>query len=565
MSDLVDNFRKLAAATAVAVAGAVAQAAPPTPADLGQAAGPDWAQQVLDEALEPVVRFDPSQRRLFEDEARVIVVNWHRQKGKDFTTAAKAVDHCLRTGQDWFIISITQRQADATFRKCRAFAKAFEHLLGIELGWAEGGYDVEQKGEGGSTFVFKARELILPGGGRVVSLPGRDPDTLAGLTGNVVFTEFGLFPNGGYDHWRVVFPLSTRGFQVVVISTPRGRNTKFYEVHQDDATYSVHTCDIERSVAEDGFALADNKGRPCTIGEFRKLYGDEAGWLREYLCQFTGDLSSLLKWAQIEEAAALSAGRPLTVLRFDGAVNFPALGAALAGVELDLKAAGARGEAGWDVARRGDLSSLALNLAIRNRPKHLRLLLLMQDVPFAEQRRAVELVMKTSRRNVGAGDSTGLGMSDNEALSTTFGDRWLSFSFAGAGKRELASGLATAFGDGGQTLPPLDGPHAYVAHDLYAVQKDDSGGNLKIDESSNPLLPESHCDIAYAVALAPRRRLADRREAPAPAPDEKARRHVTLPTFDPKASHVRQVQAELHQPGRDHHLSPRGRGGGRDD
>ena len=43
----------------------------------------------------------------------------------------------------------------------------------------------------------------------------------AGLTGNIIFTEFGLFPRGGQAHWRVIFPLATRGFMVIVISTPR--------------------------------------------------------------------------------------------------------------------------------------------------------------------------------------------------------------------------------------------------------------------------------------------------------------------------------------------------------
>lgn len=49
-------------------------------------------------------------------------------------------------------------------------------------------------------FTYTSRELRLPGGGRIVSMPGRDPDALAGFTGNVVLTEFGLFPGGGYRH-----------------------------------------------------------------------------------------------------------------------------------------------------------------------------------------------------------------------------------------------------------------------------------------------------------------------------------------------------------------------------
>ena len=60
----------------------------------------------------------------------------------------------------------------------------------------------------------------------------------------------------------------------------------------------------------------------------------------------------------------------------------------------------------------------------------------------------------------------------------------------------------TAFGDGGQTLPPLQGPTRYVGLDLYAIQKDDSGASLVLDESPNPVLPESHCDVAYSLGLA---------------------------------------------------------------
>ena len=42
---------------------------------------------------------------------------------------------------------------------------------------------------------------------------------------DVIFTEFGLFPNGCYNHSRVVAPLTTPGYSVTVISTPRGTDT----------------------------------------------------------------------------------------------------------------------------------------------------------------------------------------------------------------------------------------------------------------------------------------------------------------------------------------------------
>lgn len=470
-----------------------------------------------------MIEFDPSQRRMFEDRARVIVVNWHRQKGKDFTAAAKAIDQAMSTGQDWYIVSLTQRQADATFEKCRRVARAFERMLKIVVLGGESEYGSEQfdrsVGPAGQWFKFTARVIHLPNGARVISLPGRDPDTLAGLTGNVIFTEFGLFPNGGYEHWKVVFPLTTRGFSCIVISTPRGRNTKFYELWSNpDGQYSVHTCDIHKSVAEDGFVLRDNRGEPCTIEQFKKLYNDAAGWPREYECQFTGDLSSLILWAQLERAAELGKNNP------DGFVFRMIRDKDAPGSDASALAGSLRGtqiEVGWDVARRGHLSAIAVNKAAGpNQPRRLIAVIAMRNCSFEFQRAMVSGIMDTSRLSVGFGDATGLGMESNEVLEKKYGGqggRWTPFTFTGTGKREIASALVTAFSDGTQTLPPLDGAHKFIATDLYAIQKDDTGANLMLEETPNPLLEESHCDIGYAIGLM---RLAGAKNAriPLPAP-----------------------------------------------
>ncbi len=72
-----------------------------------------------------MITLDPAQRRFFMDDVRVQAVRRHRQKGKDFTTAAKAVLHAMETGQSWYIVSLTQRQADATFAKCKEWAERY--------------------------------------------------------------------------------------------------------------------------------------------------------------------------------------------------------------------------------------------------------------------------------------------------------------------------------------------------------------------------------------------------------------------------------------------------------
>jgi phage FluMu gp28-like protein len=449
-----------------------------------------------------IIHLHPWQERFFRDRSRVKLGIFHRQAGKDFVAAAEAVDDALSTGADWFIVSITQRQADATFAKARTIANAYKRVAKAvgEVTLTERQYE-EFDSTIDQHFRCTARTIHLPGGGSVTALPGRDPDTLAGLTGNVIFTEFGLFPRGGYDHWRVVFPLITRGFRIIVISTPRGKNTKFYELASDRETYSVHIQTIEDSVRE-GFRLKDNAGRPCSVDEFRQLYRDESGWAREYMCEFTGDLSSLIRWALLEQAAALSAAGPgCSVLRVEAEAGWRP------GWFAPLSVFGGRLEIGWDVARTSDLSAVWCNLhdqAKYGTRRHLVALALMHNTPFAVQREVVREAMRISAASVGCGDATGLGADSNETLANEFGERWQPVVFTASAKRELASGLLTRFEDGGQAIPPLDSPGKCVATDLYAIQADRTGANLVLAESANPLLPDSHCDIAWSGALARR-------------------------------------------------------------
>lgn len=457
------------------------------------------AKKELRRARKSVFEFLPYQQAFLADTSRVLIGNWCRQAGKDFTAAAKAVTNAIKTGQNWFIISITQRQADATFDKCKVFANAFRLALKAqgEITEETGPEYYERDKDIDQMFRCQARTLHLPGGGSVTALPGRDPDTLAGLTGNVIFTEFGLFPNGGYDHWRVVFPLCTRGYQVIVISTPRGKNTKFYELVSDDHTYSVHKVDIHRAVA-DGLVLKDNKGLPTGIETFKRLYNDAIGWSREFELQFSGDLVSLVKWGLLENACLAGAKLP-----FDFASVVSAGGWQMNGWWNKLQPISeGRLEIGWDVARNRDISSLWVNHCHANKTRDLRALVMMEKTPFAFQRMIICELLNTFPTAVGCGDATGLGMDSNETLSTRYPGRWLGLTFTSTAKRELASLLLTAFDEGSQNLPSMDGPYKFIATDIYALQREGEKQNLTVSESDNPLLPQSHCDIAISCGLA---------------------------------------------------------------
>jgi phage FluMu gp28-like protein len=516
MPSVPNKLRGVAAAATLAATAAAAPTADVSAADLP--GDPIVERHGVSSANgQPVVNFDHHQQILANSTAQTEAVCWHRQKGKDFTAAGIAVKDAFVTGHDWFIISITQRQADATFRKAKAFARALQRVMNAVqvIQYTDSNSD-QRDPETGQRFVFKAREIILPGGGRIMSLPGRDPDALAGLTGNLILTEFALFPNGGHEHWEVVFPLTTRGYRTLVISTPRGKETKFYELCTGgEANY--HRCTIWDSVAA-GWSPVPGQPQWTTddVDDLKRRYGNDAKFAREYECEFSGDLDVLIKWTLLEQAAALAEGRPFTSRVFTGELSGDDLRwfEQLATIGRQL---GRRNELGWDVARRGDLAATALNVATGTAsaagPRHLAGMALFRDVRIDQQRDANASMMRADAGTVGAGDSTGLGLQGNEELEHWFkhrrppGDglpasRWTPVTFGAKSKGMLASGGLTRFGDGAQTLPPVAGETAWVAADLYGLHAEEKNDRLVLDETGNPHLPDSHNDPAYAILLA---------------------------------------------------------------
>ncbi|MEM6551779.1 MAG: terminase family protein [Planctomycetota bacterium] len=456
------------------------------------------------------IRARPWQRKFYADPSRILVGCWARQLGKDYTTAAIAVNGAASRREQWYIVSLTQRQADQTFEKCKRWADMIKAAYDAEVyRQSDSAFDVDNWQL--YTLEAKAQELKLQGGGSVISLPGRDPDALAGFSGNVIFTEFGLFPNGGYDHWRVVFPLVTAGHRVIVISTPRGKNTKFFELVNDPADgCSVHRVTIHDAIAQ-GFELLGSDGKPTTVEAFKALYGDEAGWKREYECEFTGDLDALIPWSKLMVAG--DPEMPFDVLEVNGEAGWrPDFFEAIAAAEIERADGSAakvgRFEIGWDVARakQGDVSALWVNVGGAGEPRRCRAVVLMRGVSFALQRSIVRAAMETELGGVGCGDATGLGMDSQEQLTDRYGQRWQGVGFTAKSKSELGSLLVTAFDDRQQLIPPVDGPHKFIAADLYAIQREDVGSaaekRLRLYETENPLLPNSHCDVAYAGALA---------------------------------------------------------------
>ncbi len=429
------------------------------------------------------------QRESIDDPKRIQADFWCRQSGKDFTTAFKVVLRGLEGGADWLVGSLTQRQADLNHEKCAVHARAMAEVMCPEE-------DEEFEADlGGKTFTFTKRILTLPSGVRIISLPGRDPDSWAGYTANIILTEYALFPNGGHKHWATVSPIAlTNGLSIWIITTPRTKDTKAYDIRTNKrGRYSVRTVDIYRAVA-DGLILRDEDGTPCSIEEFKEIYDDLVGWETEYLVRECDDLDALIGWSDIE-AAYEDYDYTLLDLRDDRGY------APNAENIFAVKLAGLPGRltCGWDVARKRHLSVLWINEQVGDR-QFLRMLVVFRRCSFEFQREGVvEQAMNTLPGLVGCGDSTGLGMESNERLEKRYGLRWLGVNFSGGRKLALASRLQTTYQGRGQAIPRAA---EVAAYDLHGLQKEVKGDTIRIHEMANPLEPDSHCDLAFANALA---------------------------------------------------------------
>lgn len=442
---------------------------------------------------EPPIQLTEYQMAVMREQSRVTVLCWCRQAGKDFTASLKAVLDAIETGQSWYIVSLTQRQALATAKKAQMHAKA---ILGVLS-------EIDEAEQWVNDVRITSYGLKLPNGAEIVALPGRDPDALAGLTGNVIFTEMALFPENGEKHWRVVFPLATRGFKVWAISTPRGPQTKFSELRRNaQGMYAVHNLTIHDAV-ERGLKLRDENGDPMEIEQLRKLYGDESGWSREYLCIEGDDHDPLINWMDIHDCAD---GDDILTIEIKGNKE-----SRLQDLreQFDEQDTGLwrkltstwKGTpvVGWDIAVAGDFSSVTLGEKL-GQDVFLRALVIMHGVEdFDYQEEVVTRVMETGA--TGQGDASGLGREACQRIGKRFGEhRWAGVVFNASTKTPLFTQLRSEMQSRRLHYPASD----LIKYDLHALGKRGlgvAGKILRVETNRNTLDTRSHADIATAIAL----------------------------------------------------------------
>jgi len=452
--------------------------------------------------------FLPYQKRWIDDESPLKIYVKSRRIGITYATAFRCVLKCLREPPGSNFVQWVSSRDEAT---ARAFiteyvarwtreADLLTRTLAGDSPRAADGITEKSRSPTMSTIRFR-------NGARICSLSS-NPLAFAGKGGDVLIDEMDLHPDPE-TLYAMAYPCITWGGQLEIVSAYSADGcdqTLFARLCAEAAaanprSFSLHRTTIDDAIAA-GFVDKINAaslrrgGPPQSAGEFRtRLRQGCLGpndFNSQYLCipnRAAGD-------ALIDADDLNAACCPQPVLRADGfQPEFTEPAFWRSRVDPDSSA---RYALGYDPARTGDLSAWWLNRIERDNTAVPEAVITLKNCRFEQQKRIVAAILEGLDATA-CGDRTGLGMAVCEELEERYPDSFRGVSFA-AEKTALGLNTAAAFENRRQKLPQ-DCPE--IVADLAGIRKGTAAtGRLQLIESGNPLLPDSHNDIFWSLALA---------------------------------------------------------------
>ncbi len=456
--------------------------------------------------------FLPYQERWITDDSPMKLYEKTRRAGITYATSYRSVQKCLRETRKNFTQWVSSRDA----------ITAKEFITQYVAMWAKAANAVCQGLNGDNIQVIDEDKKItamvveFANGNRIVSLSS-NPLAFAGKGGDVLLDEMDLHENQDIL-LAMAQPCTIWGGQLEIVSAydPDGsENTEFAQLCRDTKYngnpmgWSFHRTSITDAV-EEGFVEKVNEIKRATgkatqsrdefLEQIRRSCKTQSAYDTQYLAipnKASGERA--VRYADLEHA------------KQDVHVDiFNFVGDAQAGDEIDPVTdsmvitdawmpylTSERYVLGYDVARRKDLGVVWVD-EVQGDHFQLRLLILFRNCKFETQKQVIHAMMSTGKVR-GAGDSTGMGETNCEWLATRHIERFIGVNFASK-KQELGTGLTAVFEQNQQTLPR---DPAYIGADIAAIRKvTRENGKLIYSETANELENDSHCDMAWACALA---------------------------------------------------------------
>jgi phage FluMu gp28-like protein len=449
--------------------------------------------------------FLPYQAEAILSDARLALYEKSVRIGITYAMGFRAVRRRLipKCG-DLLYTTVTAEMAKEFVSNCKTFCRVFEAVEGTRVDESdvreEALYNpITDRQESSFRIDFKAT-------GQAIRAFSSNPSALRGAGGEVNVDELS-------SHLQPEEMLKAAGSRAMwgdpcwIWSSHRGEDSVFYQMVQRErargakSSWKIFSTDLMQAIAQGLLdKIAAVKGIKITkdqfVAETVDLVGGEDAFQEECMLIPRKGGAAAIKWSYIQ-AAQTGADIEYADIRGD---DQAAIDSAVERI-LNCTDPKERLEIGYDVARKGHLSAIPV-LTRGNSMRRLAALVTIQDAKFGTQRGLIEKLMTARPAMVGLGDSTGLGMQVCEELEAKFGKARFSGVNFSSMKPELGTGLVRVFEDLGLLLP-ASRAFDFIAADLAGIRTQPMpGGRTQFYESANAIEKRSHCDIAWAIALA---------------------------------------------------------------
>lgn len=404
---------------------------------------------------QPIIQLYDYQKRWMLDQSRFKAAMFARQTGKTFTSTLEIALDCAKADAEkrrvrWVILSRGERQAKEAMNEGLKV-----HLNALKAGYQAYEYDFDVDS--------RALEVELPHGSKVTALPA-NPDTARGFSANVFLDEFSIHKDSRAI-WGALFPVvSKKGLKLRVVSTPKGKGNKFYEIMTaESAVWSRHVVDIYQAVAD---------GLDRDIDELRQGLNDEELWQQEYELQWLDSASAWLDFDLINSCEDDLAGNPE---HYTGGMCY----------------------VGVDIAARNDLFVIWVVEQVGD-VFWTREIIERRRITFAEQDMLLDDVFRRYKVIRCCMDQTGMGEKPVEDAQRRYGtDRVEGVLFTSSNKLTMATRGKECFQDRRLRIPQGNDALRADLHKLKKIVGPTGTPRFEADSDSN-----GHADRTWACFLA---------------------------------------------------------------
>lgn len=456
--------------------------------------------------------FLPYQQRWAADRTQVKIWEKSRRIGASYGEAAEAVLHAAaaKGGGDVYYISYNKDMTASFIRDCGEWAGKMHAAIQPH------GEQVLARDDGKDIHVF---DVAFPSGHHIQAF-SNNPRNLRskGRPGDWVVIDEAAFVDDLAEMLKAAMAVTMWGGHVHIMSTHNGDDSPFNGLIQDIRAgrypYSIHRTTLDDALTDGLYRrICRVTGQPWSQAAEEQWRAD---LIRRYRPNEDEELFAIpaqgggayLPRTLIESCMPVAA-RSGPLLRFQGTGTFNALPepsrrAAMADwcadhlqpvlATLDPRR---RHVAGWDFARRGDMTACVIVEIGADLHRTWRAVVELHNCPFAQQRQTFEFLLGRLPRFSGArGDATGNGADMAEGLADAFPGLVVPVSISEGTYREHFPRYRAGMEDRTTTLIR----HDDVLEDHRAVQL--VRGVPRIPEGKTDKAGQRHGDTAVAGLLA---------------------------------------------------------------